>query len=477
MGSKMKDIIGLSTKLVVAATAAILLSLWMFCGACRAMDTTEQLLMFGGKKWIQDLHNGIVNPNFTYTGGQSIIADENGILRTTPSGYPSVSGGKYVSDSVSLTYPTTATLRGIRTKAGTRQVVDSATFGGMLIEPAMTNKVTAKKANPTDTTNVSRSGDASAVLSVVADSTNIATDGLGSICTSGNVYRLDNSGGSVAANMYFGGSTGNTNKHTLSVYAKISGGTGAIFFGSGNGYKSFTNTSYSRIISANVTPSGASEVLYITVPAGQTIHVILPQVEESVFATSPIIGTDTAAAQTRQASVTSAPTPLHIFDSATTAQNFAIFQRIVPRAAGQTANIFSSRIDDNNLFKVSTTSTQIIATKTIASTATTATATYTHAAATPIDIMVIQSDMGMAIRTRAYSGGTWSAWSAWTETTSTGAKASAKIGSTYQIGALNSASQFSGNYPRAAIIKLKKQATLAEYEAWLIAEMTKRGLI
>ena len=49
------------------------------------------------RPYISDIHNGISNPNFTYTGGQAIVPDENGILRRTPAGYPAVEGGRWAA--------------------------------------------------------------------------------------------------------------------------------------------------------------------------------------------------------------------------------------------------------------------------------------------------------------------------------------------------------------------------------------------
>jgi len=51
---------------------------------------------YGSTLYIQDIHNGIYNPNFTYTGGQSLVRDENGILRYTPPGVPAIEGGRYI---------------------------------------------------------------------------------------------------------------------------------------------------------------------------------------------------------------------------------------------------------------------------------------------------------------------------------------------------------------------------------------------
>jgi len=232
------------------------------------------------RPYISDIHNGISNPNFTYTGGPTIVPDENGILRRTPAGYPAVEGGRWaatlaegallgpelitneadrtfssdtgfwikqtwtisggtannngasgvinkgistvgsmylisfevislisgtikphiggvdgpeVSTTGLVTYeanasvsiysgvrsllfsgsidnisvreiipqwlpPTAGTTRSISTRKGLRTIQTADTFEGMLVEPAMTNKCTCRKSNPTDTTGVTGAG-------------------------------------------------------------------------------------------------------------------------------------------------------------------------------------------------------------------------------------------------------------------------------------------------------------------------------
>jgi hypothetical protein len=85
--------------------------------------------------------------------------------------------------------------------------------------------------------------------------------------------------------------------------------------------------------------------------------------------------------------------------------------------------------------------------------------------------------MGISVKCRAYSGGVWGAWTVWGDNETAGAKAASPVGTTYQIGALNSINQFAANDPLTAIIKLPPKATLAEYQAWIEAELTLRGLI
>ena len=75
-----------------------------------------------------------------------------------------------------------------------------------------------------------------------------------------------------------------------------------------------------------------------------------------------------------------------------------------------------------------------------------ATVNVTHTSGVPLDIIGIRSaTLGMKIAVRSYSAGAWSAWTDGAEVTTVAAKANAIIGTTYQLGALNSVAQFTGN--------------------------------
>jgi hypothetical protein len=164
---------------------------------------------------------------------------------------------------------------------------------GLLVEEQRTNKCLAY-ANPTDLTNATKSGDAAATLTVVSDTVELAAAGLAGICSSGNVYKLDNSLGVGHARVGFGGAFGNTNDHTLSVYAR---GTGSLKLRTGysepNGAYSNLTGSYKRISYSQASGliagvKDAGDTMQVWATAGSVVYFILPQSEEGAFSTSVI---------------------------------------------------------------------------------------------------------------------------------------------------------------------------------------------
>ena len=558
-----------------------------------------------------DIHNGISNPNFTYTGGQSLVPDENGILRYTPPGVPAIEGGRYIDtvadgaelgpelvvdlnlsiidvggssgqvnsttheisniaigtanyapyfvksvglprysllrvagrlsgnlnniysvtanrtsssftaygigglsgtdlrtaggvfsfDAMSLVpsfalwtdgrtiwdglfleelsileiiprweRPTGSTYISIPTRKGTRQVQTDPEFLGQLIEPAMTNKLTIAKANPTAVTGIVVAG--GAVATVVNDLTALTAAGLHKICTT-NAYNL-----SIPQNgtVTLPGAVANLNKHSISAELRLVSGTG-IQMGLTGALANITLTdAYQRIKQENLTPLVATDLVTFKNLNADTavVRMVLPQLEESPFCTSPIVGTDKAASQTRQANVTSAPTA-GVFPS--TGQDFGLYLECVATAAGQTATLLSTRVDADNLLSVSTTATAIGVNLRKTATDNAASAAYTHTADEKFQVIIVKSAMGISVKAREYSSGAWQAWGAWGNNETAGAKATSPIGTTYQIGAANSLNQFTGNYPETAIIAMPPKATLAEYQTWIEEELTRRGLI
>ncbi len=94
---------------------------------------------------------------------------------------------------------------------------------GLYIEHAATNKCGNYNINPTDTSGLSTSGTGS--LSIVDDTTELAAAGLDEICTNGQVYRAEATSG-TAFTVSINGTTGNTNKHSISLYARGTGSGG-----------------------------------------------------------------------------------------------------------------------------------------------------------------------------------------------------------------------------------------------------------
>lgn len=219
--------------------------------------------------------------NFAGSTAQAIAA---GIIvhNTPPLKYYRTSGGVLAASTA---------LRCRHTSAGVRE--------GIVPEPQRTNKITACKHNPTDTTNVSRVGNASAVLSLVNDAAELAAAGLSTVCSNGNVYKLDNTlGGASTAYMAFAGVTGNTNTHVVSAYVRSTGGATRV---------RNTSLSGSALVDAGgpyvranftFTPAGGSDVLWVVAGLGTVAYAILPCLEEGAFVTS-VIGGDTTSAVTR----------------------------------------------------------------------------------------------------------------------------------------------------------------------------------
>lgn len=160
----------------------------------------------------------------------------------------------------------------------------------MVLQPAVTNKVQARKRNPLDTANVSKGGDAASVLSRVLDTEALTAAGLGVICNSGYVYELNNSAGTGIAYISFFGATGNTNPHSAMLHArKVSGaGTPYISFSTTAVTANITSASYTRL---SIAPSAAAtDSLAVLVPAGCVVRVILPSLTETMAATAyPVV--------------------------------------------------------------------------------------------------------------------------------------------------------------------------------------------
>lgn len=104
----------------------------------------------------------------------------------------------------------------------------------------------------------------------------------------GKMWQLDNSAAGADFFVLVDGVTGNINKHSPSVY----------WSGSGNGYMNLTGgaltpvalpTGVERFSRENQTPVDGTKVLYVGAAAAGVVNFTLPQLEESAYATSPII--------------------------------------------------------------------------------------------------------------------------------------------------------------------------------------------
>lgn len=168
---------------------------------------------------------------------------------------------------------------------------------GLLREVQRQNKNTNFNAAPTDTTNVTKAGDAAATLTVFDDSAALTDAGLGTI-GNGKAYKLDNAAGSANAFAVIGGAVGNTNAHCYSIYARNtgSGSSNARIGGSPpRGVNTISGASYVRYIAEDVTPAGTGSHLELRVVPGDVVYFILNQLEEGAYATSTILVAGAAA--------------------------------------------------------------------------------------------------------------------------------------------------------------------------------------
>lgn len=148
---------------------------------------------------------------------------------------------------------------------------------------ARVNKCTSPNANPTAITGT-KSGDAAATFTLVDDSAALAAAGLSGICTSGKVYRLDNSAGTTPAYAFPDGyTTTTTNAQQIGAWMRATGPTGAnmgmclsvngnanINIPSGQGYAKYTATGV---------PNGSK--LQFQAIAGAVLYFILYDMREA----------------------------------------------------------------------------------------------------------------------------------------------------------------------------------------------------
>jgi hypothetical protein len=169
---------------------------------------------------------------------------------------------------------------------------------GLRVEAASTNKCTNFNANPVDLTNVGfvNATNGLATLAVVDDAAELAAAGLSVICSSGKVFKLDNSLGNSLASALPAGGPGNTNTHTVSAWMRGTGTGSVRFSGSVPPSEAFPATYERRTRTA--TPPTTSSNLVVSVAAGSVVYFILNQLEELAFATTPIVVAGAAVTRT-----------------------------------------------------------------------------------------------------------------------------------------------------------------------------------
>jgi hypothetical protein len=311
----------------------------------------------------------------------------------------------------------------------------------------------------------------------VLDTVALTAGGYQDICTTFYDYEL-----SIPQNgtISMAGAVANLNKHSVSLDMRLVSGIGVQLGLTGQTSDVTLTAAFSRQKKENLTPLAITDVITITNLNADTavVRCILPGLEESAFCTSRIApAADTAASQTRAASVPSASTS-GVFPS--TGQDFAILLTVNPSNNGDAAarymfgagsgaytlRVYYSALETLRFLQVVPEGTAYSGN------------TVPQVAGDNIQILAIKTILGLASKTRVYNSGAWQAWSAWAFSDSAAAKANTVVGPTYNIGcAFNGVTHLPGNYPRTAIIAMPPKATLAEYQAWIEAELTRRGLI
>jgi len=164
--------------------------------------------------------------------------------------------------------------------------IDEGDLKGLQCAPGSTNKCTNYNLNPDSALTLIGVESGTGTLSRVIDNTNLSADLDGELdlaCNSGYVFKYVASADSV---ILFYGSCNNTNIHTGSIYAKISGGNGELRLATIK-LADITSPTYKRVWGTS-NPLSSVNILKLFVPAGETAHFVGNQLEELPFATYPI---------------------------------------------------------------------------------------------------------------------------------------------------------------------------------------------
>lgn len=167
---------------------------------------------------------------------------------------------------------------------------------GLYLEPASTNKCEGFNINPSDITGFTTNNQG--ILSVVDDMAELAAAGLDDICTNGMVFKAEATSASTFA-VYIPGTCGNTNAHSLQLYARGTGAggrTGRISLGGGTMDIGFVGEGYTLYKHENIIPNSAGRKFTLSIDGNDTLYFILYQLEESTECSSliPVKGSSTS---------------------------------------------------------------------------------------------------------------------------------------------------------------------------------------
>jgi hypothetical protein len=361
--------------------------------------------------------------------------------------------------------PTTSAT--ITKPAGVYSRLNPLAFKRTALWGASTNKVTCRKANPTDTTNISvLSGDGSvslyaeteANLKDAVDENGEAVD-LTKICTSFNVYKL--TAGTLDTTFVFGGNVGNTNPHSGAAYIRDGDEDNPALFYIGytsSGFIYNSTSKYHRATLENITNGVTSVGLRVKMLAGKTCYVILPQLEESPYCTPPIFkasdGTDPLTSLTRPATLCEAGSA-----GILRGNNIALMGQVISGTSGNSGYILGCDIDSSNRVNIYKGATNIQLVKVVGGISGVCMSSHTHLKNTSFQWQAyLSSSYGMGIRVRYWLGLAWSTWTSWATNADT---QDAPIAETFQIGSRNGAYHFAGNY------QMFRTYWSADPKAWL----------
>ena len=176
---------------------------------------------------------------------------------------------------------------------------------GLLVEGSRVNELPVYNANPFDSTGWITVGDTNGIFSVVDAPVPLSTVGLGNLCSSGKVFKLDNSAGTTSFYVVSFLTVGDLDVRSCSAYFYIEGsaannGTFGIGYDVDQGTLLNKTGGWEKVLVENLVPAATNMRLRIKAYPGQVIYFILPQLEKGIFCSSPIVTSGAVATRKRE---------------------------------------------------------------------------------------------------------------------------------------------------------------------------------